>query len=82
MAEAGLYIPEGYLPIANIYKDEGHEIIKAKNLVTDKSVVLKISRPGNNDILKISKLIHESNTLKKHYQEAIIKVREILSKNK
>lgn len=82
MAEAGLYIPEGYLPIANIYKDEGHEIIKAKNLVTDKAVVLKISRPGNNDILKISKLSHEYNTLKRLDHDGIIKVSALLSKNK
>lgn len=82
MAEAGLYIPEGYSPIANIYKDEGHEIIKAKNIVTDNLVILKISRPGNNDILKISKLSHEYNTLKRLNHEGIIKVHALLSKSK
>ncbi|MEO5581767.1 MAG: AAA family ATPase, partial [Saprospiraceae bacterium] len=82
MIENGLYIPEGFSPVSTIYKDEGSEIIKAIRTVDNQEVVLKISRPNNNDILKISKFSHEYNTLKKIDHEGIIKVNNLYSKNK
>ncbi|MEP7267067.1 MAG: adenylate/guanylate cyclase domain-containing protein [Saprospiraceae bacterium] len=82
MIENGLYIPEGFKALASIYKDEGHEIIKAKNITTDEDVILKISRPGNNDILKISKLSHEYHTLKRLNHSGVVKVFSIFSKQK
>ena len=82
MIENGLYIPEGFTPVATIYKDEGSEIIKAIRKIDQQEVVLKISRPNNNDILKISKFSHEYNTLKKIDHEGIIKVNNLYSKNK
>lgn len=78
----GLYIPDGFVALESLYKDAGHEIIKAKNLLTDKLTILKISRPGNNDIQQLSKLSHEYNTLKKLDHPGIIKVQSLVTKNK
>ncbi len=82
MIQSDLYIPDGFTPLANIYKDESHEIIKALRASDGQTVVLKISRPLNNDILKISKLSHEYNTLKKLDHDGIIKVINLYSKLK
>lgn len=82
MTENGLYIPEGYSVLSSIYKDEVHEIIKAKKIADDQVVVLKINRPTNSDILKISKLSHEYHTLKILNHAGIIKVLGLHSRNK
>ncbi|MBK9680772.1 MAG: AAA family ATPase [Saprospiraceae bacterium] len=82
MNESGLFIPEGFDPLVTIYKDEGHEVIKAIDLKTNQEVVLKINRPENKDILKISKLSHEYNTLKKLDHDGVIKVYNLYSKLK
>ncbi len=82
MTDTELFIPEGYIAKASLYKDQSQEIIKAENMLTGKPVVLKVSRPGNTDIIKIAKLSHEYNTLKNLQHDGIIKVQSIVSKNK
>jgi predicted ATPase/class 3 adenylate cyclase len=82
MTDHGLYIPEGFSVISTLYKDESHEIIKAVRLLDQLEVVLKISRPVTNDILQISKLSHEYNTLKSLDHEGVINVFSLYSKGK
>ncbi|HNR07349.1 MAG TPA: adenylate/guanylate cyclase domain-containing protein [Saprospiraceae bacterium] len=82
MTEHGLYIPDGYVLLSGIYRDDVHEILKAKRKSDQREVVLKVSRPSNNDILKISKLSHEYHTLKNLDHEGVIRVLGLHSKNK
>ncbi|MBK8349881.1 MAG: AAA family ATPase [Saprospiraceae bacterium] len=80
--ETGLFIPKGYDPIQKLYKNEVHEIIKARSNADNCDVVLKITRPKIDNIKLISKLTHEYDIIKDLNFPSIIHVHRILSDGK
>ncbi|MBK9735518.1 MAG: serine/threonine protein kinase [Saprospiraceae bacterium] len=77
--ETGLFIPPGFEPLQHVHVNEVHDIIKAKRLLDNKDVILKISRPSVHDIKHISKLSHEYNILKVIDHPGVVKGLQILS---